>query len=134
LLILKQFLLNLKHCSVGNAFPTEQMRMCRIAGHDVPLLLFHFRHEAGYETIGDGGPYPYLGEQGVGVFIGHFKERDVDVVKRGYEGIDGEDDPQVALGVALAVEKENEGTSVPFFRTRVPTQSSYPRFLYCFTC
>lgn len=87
--------------------------MCRIAGHDVPLLLFHFRHEAGYETIGDGGPYPYLGEQVVGVFIGHFKERDVDVVKRGYEGIDGEDDPQVALGVALAVEKENEGTSVP---------------------
>lgn len=36
-----------------------------------------FRHEAGYQPVGDGGTYPDFGEQIVGVFVDGLK---VDVV------------------------------------------------------
>ena len=66
------------------------------------LLLRRLRHEAGHETVGDGGAYPDFGKQIVGVFVDGL-QIDVVVVEHGYEHVDDTDDPEVALGVALPV-------------------------------
>jgi len=66
-------------------------------------IFFRPRHEAGHEPVADGGAYPYLGEHIVGVLVEGLVIHDVEMVERGYESIDDEDEPQVALGVALPV-------------------------------
>ena len=63
--------------------------------------LFRFCDEASHQTIGDGGANPYLGEHIVSVFVDSLKIHDVQMIECCDERIDGEDDPQVALGVAF---------------------------------
>ena len=58
----------------------------------MPLFHFFFRHEAGHQSVGDGGAYPDFGEHKVGIFIDGLKIN-VDVVECGNERIDNKDHP-----------------------------------------
>ena len=62
----------------------------------------YFSDETRHKTIGDGGAYPYLGEQIVGVLVDRLLV-DVVVVECSYEHIDDADGPQVVLGIAAPV-------------------------------
>ena len=63
---------------------------------------YAFRHEAGHESVGDGGTNPDFREHIVGIFAEGL-HIDVVVIKHSNEHVDDADGPQVTLGVALPV-------------------------------
>ena len=64
-------------------------------------MLSCLRRKAGHEAITDGGADPYLGKGVVGVLVNRLKVHDIEMIEHGYERIDGEDNPQVLLGITL---------------------------------
>jgi hypothetical protein len=74
------------------------------------FFLFGSQHEAGYQSIGDGGAYPDFGKEIFGVFVGRLKNYG-NVIEYGNDHVDDINHPQPELGIGFpflaGIEKSN---------------------------